>query len=67
MIQFEFMWANVLTREFMKDFFETLSGWRIYRLAPNGDLVPLFPYSFKHYEIFVMSQCVALLSIASTR
>jgi FkbM family methyltransferase len=66
MIQFEFMWANVLTRVFMKDFFDALSGWRIYRLALNGKLLPLFPYSFKYCEIFVMSNCVALPPIAST-
>jgi FkbM family methyltransferase len=59
MIQFEFMWANVLTRVFMRDFFDILSGWRIYRLALNGELLPLFPYSAKYCEIFAMSICVA--------
>lgn len=60
MIQFEFIPANVATRVFMRDFFDALPGYKLYRLCLNGDLLPLFPYNVKRCEVFVTHNLVAL-------
>lgn len=58
-IQFEFISANIATGVRMRDFFDLLQGYRIYRVCLNGGLVPLFPYSVMHTEIYVTQTLVA--------
>jgi len=59
-IQFEFVPANIATRVTMRDFFEALPGYHIYRLCLNGALLPLFPYDVKRCEIYVTQNLIAL-------
>ncbi len=59
-IQFEVIPANVATRVLVKDFFEALAGYRLYRLCLNGELLPLHTYDVKTCEIFVTHNLVAL-------
>lgn len=35
-IQFEFGKSHICARSFLRDFFETLSGYKLYRVLPNG-------------------------------
>lgn len=57
-IQFEFNEMNVISRVFLKDFFELLPSYKFYRI--NADkLVPLFPYSPRH-EIFRFQNLLAI-------
>lgn len=63
-IQFEFVPANIATRVTMRDFFEALPGYDIYRLCLNGALLPLFPYDVKRCEIYVTQNLVAMPSIS---
>lgn len=58
-IQFEFIAANIATGVRMRDFFDLLQGYRIHRVCLNGGLVPLYPYSVTHTEIYVTQTLVA--------
>lgn len=59
LIQFEFVPANIATHVTMREFFETLPGYNIYRLCLNGELLPLFPYDVKRCEIYVTQNLIA--------
>ncbi|PZW46765.1 FkbM family methyltransferase [Humitalea rosea] len=59
LIQFEFVPANIATHVTMRDFFEALPGYNIYRLCLNGELMPLFPYDVKRCEIYVTQNLIA--------
>lgn len=58
LIQFEFNEMNVVSRKFMRDFYDLLKGYSIHRLASNG-LLPLGEYSSYH-EIFHFQNIVAI-------
>lgn len=59
-IQFEFIPADIAMHVTMRDFFEVLAGYRIFRLCLNGALMPLDPYDVKRCEIYVTQNLVAL-------
>ena len=44
----------------MRDFFEELSGYDLYRLCVSGALVKLGRYDVKRCEIFVVQNIIAL-------
>ncbi|WP_244458208.1 FkbM family methyltransferase [Roseomonas fluvialis] len=50
-IQFEFNEMNVVSRVFMKDFFDLLPDYRIFRLLPDG-AIPFDAYDARFMEIF---------------
>ncbi len=58
MIQFEFGECNVFSRVFLRDFYEVLSGFRIFRLDSNR-LIPLPTYESIN-EIFRFQNMVAI-------
>lgn len=58
LIQFEFNEMNVVSRVFMKDFYDLLQGFSFYRLLPEG-LLPMGPYTPFH-EIFQFQNIMAL-------
>src|SRR6185437_9811418 len=58
-IQFEFNSLHVLTRVFMKDFFDLLSDYSLFRLLPSG-LLPLGEYGFLMHEIFAFQNVIAI-------
>ena len=60
-IQFEFIPANIATHVSMRDFFDALPGYDLYRQCMNGDLLPLHHYDVKRCEIYVTHNIVALL------
>jgi FkbM family methyltransferase len=57
-IQFEFNVCNVISRVFLKDFYELLKGYDIYRLDSDR-LIPLFEYDFTN-EIFKFQNFLAI-------
>lgn len=57
-IQFEFTDCNVLSRTFMRDFYELLQGFTFFRLAPDH-LVPLGPYAAR-LEVFQFQNILAV-------
>jgi len=59
-VQFEFSSRFVLRRTFVRDFCETLVGYKFFRLLPN-ELLPLGSYSVANYELFHYQNLVALL------
>jgi len=59
LIQFEFIPANIANHVTMRDFFEALPGYEIYRLCLNGSLLPLFPYDVKRCEIYITHNLIA--------
>ena len=59
-IQFEFIPANIAVRVTMRDFFDALPQYRIFRLCLNGSLLPLTPYNVKRCEIYVTHNLIAL-------
>ena len=59
-IQFEFIPGNVITRTMMRDFFEVLEGYEIFRICLNGQLMALSPYDAKRCEIFVQQNLIAI-------
>lgn len=59
-IQFEFIPANVGARVFMRDFFEELPGFDLFRLMLDGSLRPLGGYDVKRHEVFVIHNLVAI-------
>jgi hypothetical protein len=63
-IQFEFGECNVFSRVFLRDFYEVLPGFRMYRLDSNG-LIPLPSYEstneiFRFQNIIAISKNIAL-------
>jgi FkbM family methyltransferase len=50
-IQFEFNETNVVSRVFMKDFFDLLPDYRIFRLLPDG-AIPFESYDPRFMEVF---------------
>lgn len=63
-IQFEFNEMNVISRVFLRDFFEILPGFDLYRLMPNG-LLSLGEYSTQ-YEIFRYQNIFAVVRPGKT-
>ena len=59
-IHFEFIPANIARHVTMRDVFEALEGYRIFRQCMNGGLTPLDPYDVKRCEIYVTQNLVAL-------
>ncbi len=59
-IQFEFIPANIAMRVTMRDFFEILHGYTLFRLCLNGGLMPLRRYDVKRCEVYVTHNIVAL-------
>jgi FkbM family methyltransferase len=59
-IQFEFIPANIAMRVTMRDFFEILHGYKLFRLCLNGDLMPLRRYDVKRCEVYAIHNVVAL-------
>ena len=59
-IQFEFIPANIVTRVTMRDFFEVLAGYRLFRLCLNGGLLPMDHYDVKRHEVYVIHNVIAL-------
>jgi FkbM family methyltransferase len=57
-IQFEFNEMNVMSRVFLRDFYDVLKGFSFYRLLPDG-LLPLGRYSSRN-EIFVFQNILAI-------
>ncbi len=60
-IQFEFIPADIAMRVTMRDFFEVLHGYKLFRLCLNGELMPLRRYDVKRCEVYVTHNIVALL------
>lgn len=58
LIQFEFNEMNVISRVFLRDFYELLEGYSFYRLDTNG-LIPLGGYSSTN-EIFKFQNLLAV-------
>lgn len=58
-IQFEFNEMNIVSRVFLKDFYELIPHYRFYRLLRHG-LGPLDPYSPLACEVFAFQNIVAL-------
>ena len=58
-IQFEFNEMNIVSKVFLKDFYELIPNYRFYRLLRQG-LGPLDPYSSLACEIFAFQNIVAL-------
>ena len=61
-IQFEFIPADIAMRVTMRDFFEVLREYRLFRLCLNGALMPLRRYDVKRCEIYVTHNIIALLN-----
>lgn len=59
-IQFEFIPADIAMRVTMRDFFEILHGFRLFRLCLNGELMPMRRYDVKRCEVYVTHNIVAL-------
>lgn len=57
-IQFEFNEMNVVSRVFVKDFYDLLPTYEFYRLVRTG-LVPLGPYSPLLHELFAFQNIIA--------
>jgi FkbM family methyltransferase len=57
-IQFEFNEMNVVSRVFLRDFYDILPGYTFYRLLPEG-LLPLGQYSSRN-EIFAFQNILAV-------
>lgn len=58
-IHFEFNEMNIMSKTFMKDFYDLLSNYAFYRMLPNH-LLPLGEYSAAKYEIFLYQNIVAI-------
>lgn len=56
-IQFEFNEMNIISKVFLKDFYDLLVGYRFYRISDKG-LIPLGEYSSKN-EIFRIQNILA--------
>ena len=60
-IQFEFNEMNIMSRVFLKDFYQILKDYKIYRLSEKG-LIPLFRYDSIN-EIFKYQNLLAIHNI----
>jgi FkbM family methyltransferase len=60
-IQFEFGEACAVRRTLMRDFWDLLAGYKMFRLLPVG-LLPLGPYRPSSHELFHFHHVVALLN-----
>jgi len=58
-IHFEFNEMNVVSRTFLKDFYEILSDYRLFRMLPNG-LVAIDKYKPIFCEIYAFQNLVAI-------
>lgn len=58
-IQFEFNSLHIVTRTFFKDFWDLLSGYRFYRLLPNG-VIQMQQYNPTLCEIFAFQNIVCV-------
>ena len=58
LIQFEFTQINVVSRVFLKDFYDLLNNYKIYRLDTDK-LIPLFDYQVRN-EIFFYQNFLAV-------
>jgi len=58
-VVFEFNEMNVISRVFLRDFYDLLPGYCFYRLLPDG-LAPLGPYVARQCEIFAYQNIVAV-------
>lgn len=59
-IQFEIIPADVAMRVSVRDFFEVLRDYDLFRLCLNGALIPLRRYDVKRCEVYVTHNIVAL-------
>jgi hypothetical protein len=59
-IQFEFARINAVSHILMKDFHDALLGYDFYRLAVNGDLLPLGEYEPTQWELFGHQNLIAI-------
>lgn len=59
-IQFEFNEMNLISRTYLRDFYDALPEYRLYRMVRNG-LVPLEERASPMSEIFLFQNIVALL------
>jgi hypothetical protein len=57
-IQFEFNEMNIVSRVFLKDFYQILKAYKIYRLCET-ELIPLFHYDSIN-EIFKFQNIIAI-------
>jgi FkbM family methyltransferase len=60
LIQFEFARINSAAHILMKDFHDALPGFVFYRLAANGDLLPLGKYEPLTWELFGHQNIIAV-------
>jgi FkbM family methyltransferase len=58
-IQFEFNEMNIVSRVFLRDFYDLIPNYKFYRMVRDG-LVPLDPYSALSCELFAFQNIVAL-------
>ncbi len=58
-IQFEFNTSNVISRTYMKDFFDILTGYQLFRLLPDG-MAKLGNYNPILHEIFAFQNIAAI-------
>jgi Methyltransferase FkbM domain len=58
-IHFEFNEMNIISKTFMKDFYDLLTNYSFYRLLPYG-LLSLGDYKPAKYEIFLFQNIVAI-------
>jgi FkbM family methyltransferase len=58
-VVFEFNEMNVVSRVFLRDFYELLPGYCFYRLLPDG-MVPLGSYVARRCEIFAYQNILAV-------
>lgn len=59
-IQFEIIAVNAVLRVFLRDFAAQLPGYRLYRLALSGRLLPLGEYDPLEWEIFAEQNIIAV-------
>ncbi len=64
-IQFEFNEMNVISRVFLRDFYELLSDFTLYRMVVDG-LAPLGTYHARTHELFFLHNIVAIRKGAAT-
>jgi FkbM family methyltransferase len=60
-IQFEFIPADIAMHVTMRDFFDVLRGYRLFRLCLNGGLMELRRYDVKRCEVYVTHNIIAML------
>jgi FkbM family methyltransferase len=58
-VQFEFNEMNVVNRVFLRDFYDELGGYSLYRMVVDG-LAPLGPYRARTHELFFGHNILAI-------